>query len=438
MGSLDLLSEAIIETLKEFSSEKRALTVFSLRRALSARKELSHLFRDSDPDRNHEAGTVEFTDGSTSPLKTLARVSLRNDKNSQKFDFSLFRKIRGTLQQILTELEPISRDESLTRLSEVERYIQACHALDALADHDEDIVGTVKMTVDKAVEQINAAHDFLAELSEDLMSMEKQLFSYQTENRETFKLQGQFCDNLLTHTAEMHQAVSSSRGIEDTRNFIASKLSLIGKAIEMKQMEDETRLQQADSRIAELQLNMRCYNEQILKVTERANALEKEALLDSLMEIHNRRAYDIEIRECLRNFHKQGKIFSLLLIDVDHFKSINDKYGHRAGDKCLQEIAKIVGASLRKTDFLARYGGEELVAILPGSTSADARNIAEKIRGRIDKTRFYYQEEVIPLTISLGVTEVAPEDTEPEMPFVRVDEAMYQAKKGGRNKVCVI
>lgn len=432
MGSLDQLSEAIIETLKEFSTEKRPLTVDSLREALRARRGLSTLLQAT------EAGIANTREGSQSPATAVACVSLENENPSQKIDFSVFRLIRDTLKQILIELEPIAQDESLARSSEVVRYIQSCHALEPLAGHGNDIVDTVRMTVARAVEQINVAHEFLAELSQELMGMETQLFSYQTHNRETFMLHGQFCDNLLTQTAEMNQAVSSSWGIEDTRNFIASKLSLIGKAIEKKRQENETRLQAADSKIAELQSSMRSYNEQILQVTERANALEKEVLLDSLMEIHNRRAYDLQIRDCLRNFHRTGQTFGLLLIDVDHFKSINDRYGHRAGDKCLQEIAKIVGLSLRKSDFLARYGGEELVVILPGSTAGDAKLIAEKIRSRIDKTRFYYQDEVIPLTISLGVTEVAPEDTEPEMPFVRVDEAMYQAKKGGRNRVCVI
>jgi two-component system cell cycle response regulator len=93
---------------------------------------------------------------------------------------------------------------------------------------------------------------------------------------------------------------------------------------------------------------------------------------------------------------------------------------------------------VRKTDFLARYGGEELMVILPGSNAEDARKVAEKIRVRIDKTRFGYQNEIIRLTVSLGVTQIQPTDTDPEKPFLRVDEAMYNSKREGRNKVAVV
>lgn len=425
MKSFQRLSELVIETLKEFSLEKRPLTVDSLCNALSGRMELCTLI---------DCGSSQALDY---PLNQIARISLKNDKPSPKVDFSLFRNIRNTLKRALDELEPIARDEGAQRASEVQQHLETCHTMEALAQHGDDFVETIRMNVSRAVEQINIANEFLSELSENLVEMEKELFSYQNHNRETFLLHDKFCDNLLSHTEEMNQAVNASKGLEETRNFISSRLSVIGKAIEIKRKEDEIRLREADSKIAELQTSVRNYNEEILEVTERANALEKEILLDSLMEIHNRRAYDIQIRETLRNYHCTGQTFSLLLIDVDHFKVINDKYGHRAGDKCLQEIAKLVGASLRSTDFLARYGGEELVVILEAACAYDAQKAAEKIRATIDKTRFYYQDEVIPLTISLGVTEVVSTDTEPEMPFVRVDEAMYQAKRGGRNKVCV-
>jgi diguanylate cyclase (GGDEF)-like protein len=124
-------------------------------------------------------------------------------------------------------------------------------------------------------------------------------------------------------------------------------------------------------------------------------------------------------------------------MDVDRFKNINDKYGHSAGDKCLKEIAKIIMSSMRKADFLARYGGEELVAILPGSTADDAGKIAEKVRFRIELARFCYHQEEIPITISLGVTESRQGDQEPESVFTRADSAMYHAKQDGRNRVCM-
>ncbi|MGA2400657.1 MAG: GGDEF domain-containing protein [Syntrophobacteraceae bacterium] len=301
-----------------------------------------------------------------------------------------------------------------------------------------EIANAVRSILSKAAEEIVFVNEFLTELSENLSTMEEQLFSYQSQNRETFMLNGQFCDNLMSQSREMDQAFVFAKALEDARNIISSRLSIIGKAIQEKRQEDEIRLKEADSTIAELQMSVRNYNEEINQVTRRANELEKEVLLDPLLQINNRRSYDLKIAESIRNYHRTGQSFSLILIDVDHFKEVNDRFGHRAGDKCLQELAKLVGSCVRKSDFLARYGGEELVVIFPGSFAEDTRKIAEKIRTRIDNTRFYYQDQVIRLTISLGITQVQPTDTDAERTFVRVDEAMYHAKRDGRNRVSVV
>jgi diguanylate cyclase len=401
---------------------------------LYANKELYYLLSKMD-----QAGAAE-TGPPNPPLSKgkPARVSLRSEEVAQKGNAaSSFFEMQQIILKILADLAKISKWENLPGRVDLQQRIQACNSMEDLVTRGEDIVSAVETLVARAVEQASYTGQFLGGLSKDLSRMEKELFSYQTQNREAFLLQDQFCDNLISHTVEVNKAVDSEKGFEDARNFIASKLMTIGKAIETKRKEDEIRLKAADTQIAELQMSVRGYNKEIVQVTERANALEKEVLLDALMEIHNRRAYDLQILECLRQYHRDGKTFSLVLIDVDRFKHVNDRYGHRAGDKCLKELAKIIELTVRKTDFVARYGGEEIVAILPSSSVQDAGKVAEKVRARVENTRLTYMDEHIPVTISLGVTEVMPEDKDPEAPFVRVDEAMYRAKKEGRNRVCV-
>src|SRR5208337_5436215 len=105
--------------------------------------------------------------------------------------------------------------------------------------------------------------------------------------------------------------------------------------------------------------------QEIVRVQKRAKVLEEETLLDPLTGVHNRRAYEKRIQEELARFERHGEIFSILMIDIDNFKSVNDRYGHSAGDRCLEEFTKLIGKILRGTDFLARYGGEEFITILP-------------------------------------------------------------------------
>jgi diguanylate cyclase (GGDEF)-like protein len=417
MDSIQLLSKAIIETLKEFSSDKRTLTMESLCHALLAKGAICSLL-------DHLSASGIEHDPDPAPARPEAAVA--------------FRQILDTFRMILASIESISCEEHITRISDMKRRLADCDSPESLADQSGEILSVINAVVTRSVEEVDFTNEFLLELSENLSSMEGQLFSYQSHSRETYELQGQFCDNLLSQTQQMDQAVVFARALEDARNIISSRLALIGRAIQMKRQEDEIRLKKADSTIAELQTSVRNYNKEISLVTQRAIELEKEVLLDPLLQINNRRSYDFKIEETLRDYHRTFQPFSLILIDADHFKEVNDEFGHRAGDKCLQELAKLVQGSVRKADFVARYGGEELIIILPGSIAENAQKIAEKIRDRIDKTRFYYQDQVIRLTISLGVTQVMPTDCEVEELFERVDEAMYHSKRKGRNIVSVV
>lgn len=348
---------------------------------------------------------------------------------------SLLSRLRDILLSILDGLEPITNTESSKHISELRRAISECGSMEALNKCGGDMATIVRDLAARALEQIHYANDFLAELGKDLSIMEKQLFSYQDFNRETHLLNDKFRDNLVSRSSELKRAFDSNRSFEETRNDVTSRLMTLGLAIENKRQEDEIRFREADKKIAELQSNIRNYNDEVIQVTERAKTLEKEVFLDALTGVGNRRAYEMQIRESLRRYHRDSQPFSIVLMDVDRFKNINDKYGHAAGDKCLRQIVKLIVSVLRKTDFFARYGGEEFLAILPECSAEEAGKVAEKVRLRIERTQFYYHDEQVPVTISLGVTEVKPEDKEPDEPFVRADKAMYQAKTRGRNNV---
>ena len=171
------------------------------------------------------------------------------------------------------------------------------------------------------------------------------------------------------------------------------------------------------------------------QVHEKRKALEKEILIDQLTGVANRRALKERLQEEIQRYQRYEHFFSMILFDVDNFKSINDKFGHWAGDKCLKEIIKRIKPILRDTDFLARWGGDEFVILFPGTELASAAAVAERIRKALENTRFTYHKQEINLTVSIGLTEVQASDQSQEMLFNRVDKAMYKAKKKGRNMV---
>ena len=162
----------------------------------------------------------------------------------------------------------------------------------------------------------------------------------------------------------------------------------------------------------------------------------KRATLDHLTGLPNRAAYEVQLGEELMRRSRGGRSLSFIICDVDHFKHINDNYGHIAGDKVLQLIASTLRKNLRDTDFIARYGGEEFVILLPGTPADAAAGVAEKLRSSIEACPFNFRGERVSITMSFGISEFrALEST--EMVFERADKALYQAKKSGRNQAII-
>ena len=153
---------------------------------------------------------------------------------------------------------------------------------------------------------------------------------------------------------------------------------------------------------------------------------------DQLTGVYNRRRMDELIRYELSK-RRTGDDLILVMYDIDHFKRINDTYGHNAGDRVLYDLTRLVDATIRTGDSLGRWGGEEFLCLLTGTNLVNGTMVAERIRSRVEEHDFYRVGRV---TISLGVVRARTDDTLESL-FSRVDKALYDAKEGGRNRVCV-
>lgn len=170
--------------------------------------------------------------------------------------------------------------------------------------------------------------------------------------------------------------------------------------------------------------------------TDRANAeLERQASTDPLTGALNRRALQQIADRYLSEARRHRRPASLLMVDADHFKLINDTYGHEAGDAVLCELLRRIQEMLRLEDVIGRIGGEEFVLLLPGTPEHEAMAVAERIRQRIGGETFIHRGEEIPLTVSIGVAEREPGEGDFETLLKRSDLAMYAAKRAGRNRV---
>ena len=156
---------------------------------------------------------------------------------------------------------------------------------------------------------------------------------------------------------------------------------------------------------------------------------------DPLTGVLNRRAILARLRAEFAKARQSGEPLSLLFLDLDHFKSVNDSYGHRAGDQCLRSVIDPIAGELRQGDALGRYGGEEFLILLPGAAASDAEVVAERIRHRVQEMPMLISGTRIGLTVSLGVAAVDTEVSIPDDLVERADAALYRAKSAGRNQV---
>jgi len=175
-----------------------------------------------------------------------------------------------------------------------------------------------------------------------------------------------------------------------------------------------------------------------LKHFQRVSSIKNMAIYDTLTNVHNRRYFDEKLGDETQKSFSTGTTLSLMMLDIDHFKKVNDTFGHAAGDKVLYKIASLLKNSVRKDDTVARYGGEEFVLILPGAKLEVTSMIAERIRKLVETTLFDVGNAQIHLTISLGISNFPSNRARSKEELVKMaDLALYNAKRGGRNRVCI-
>lgn len=168
------------------------------------------------------------------------------------------------------------------------------------------------------------------------------------------------------------------------------------------------------------------------KLLREKNTLARLAITDPITELNNHRRFQEALKIEVQRAQRHSRQVSLLMIDIDHFKNFNDRYGHPAGDQLLKDLSKILLSSVRTLDMVARYGGEEFVVIMPDTAGDDAMRVAERIRCSLENTSFkvFHSPEEAKISVSIGVASLKPNLNLVE----EADKALYKAKNLGRNR----
>jgi len=175
-----------------------------------------------------------------------------------------------------------------------------------------------------------------------------------------------------------------------------------------------------------------------LRHIQRFSTVKKEAIYDPLTNLFNRRHFEEALSLETKKALEGESNLSLIMVDIDHFKRVNDTFGHDGGDEVLRKVASLLKNSVRQHDTVARYGGEEFVLLLPGATLDPTSTVAERIRRLVESTPFNMGQTQIRMTVSLGISNFPAHRVRSKEELVKMaDLALYEAKRGGRNRVCI-
>lgn len=433
---------------------------------------LSRLFSGDDKQKTENTSTQTAT--STQPLQQLlSEVSLPSpyseqlddlnaklDNSVDEVDLTHFvSKLAKLLSALPEERKSASNEEAepttpqgetasevllqlLDRITLVDPYAQQLEALreeisgkeESQLDFSqilESLATLISHAQSLSQSEKQALEGFLLNITDTLDQIDSNIRGTQINQ---LRQSGEQLDSAVkSQVSDIQTSVLEMNNLAELKQCIQSRLQTINQHLDTFREENEERYQQMEQAVGSLA-------DQVIKIESESDSLRKsleeqrnKATKDPLTGISNRLAYD----EFMLNEHSRWQRFqhdlTLIIWDIDHFKRVNDNFGHQAGDKALTIVAKLLKSKLRKVDHLARFGGEEFVSLLPETEIGSALMVANKLRNIIAETEFHFSDQTVPLTISCGLAQFHEGDT-PETVFQRADAALYQAKAAGRNQ----
>ncbi|MEE8059883.1 MAG: diguanylate cyclase [Pseudomonadales bacterium] len=243
-------------------------------------------------------------------------------------------------------------------------------------------------------------------------------------------------ESMREHVSAMQQSVDGAAELEQLKIEVSTRLDGIVAAMDHYQSSEQQRGSTLSEQLDALVNQVKTMETASEDAEQRIEEQRQKALRDVLTQLPNREAYQQRLEQEFERWQRYDRPLTMVMCDIDHFKRINDTYGHLAGDKVLRIIAKSLRKRLRKTDFIARYGGEEFVVLMPETGQEPALNVVEGVREAIASCPFHFKEQPVSITLSFGIAEFIQGD-QAEQVFARSDKALYQAKEQGRNR-CIL
>lgn len=275
---------------------------------------------------------------------------------------------------------------------------------------------------------------YLKQLNERLESFQSGLLAASEGHADQQSASRQLDHQLREHVDDLQTSVQQAADLESLKHVLESRLEGLIGTMDHHQQQRDQREQEVASRLQTLSSRVATMEQEALGFRVHLEEQRQKALIDTLTGLPNRAAWNERLEHEVDQLQRKRSSLLLGILDLDHFKRINDGYGHLAGDKVLKIIAGQLRKRLRASDFIARFGGEEFVVLLPTTPMDEGLALLERLREGIEECPFHFKGERVTVTVSMGLTLFAPGERS-DVVLKRADQALYRAKHEGRNRI---
>ncbi len=346
-------------------------------------------------------------------------------------DTAGLKEISDALLDKLKELLPPSMTDKLNELKDDLHNKEKNHVSNDWLDSP---INIIKQHVTSLSHRNKELEEFMVAALQHLSDTESHLASELSCHQDKFRNDRTFENQISENMNIMSEDITVTSNVSLIKSILVTKIENINTHITEKRDQDLIKLKETEKSLEDMNARLTEIKDEADEIRKRSQEIEYKAIIDTLTGIYNRKGYDDKMSETLAHVKRYGIKSSLIVCDIDFFKKINDNFGHKVGDLALIKLATLLKDRLRTNDFIARFGGEEFVVILPHTDIEGAAKAGIGLREYIDNAVFSYKGTQIPLTISIGVSEFKKDDDNSSV-FERADYALYLAKKSGRNTV---
>jgi diguanylate cyclase len=279
--------------------------------------------------------------------------------------------------------------------------------------------------------------DFLSSITRQLTELGVHASSASVASQENAITRNKLDQAVSRQMKDLQQSSVNETSLDLLKQLITTRLEEIAQQINEHKQEEDQQHTKTQNQLKNMNSKIQVMESESKDLRGKLQIARDKALRDQLTGLPNRRAYEEQLSTEVARWQRYKTPLTMIIWDVDHFKKINDNYGHKAGDKTLLLISSLLTKNCRQTDFVARFGGEEFVMLLPDTSKESGFIMAEKIRTIIEKSGFNAGGKAISVTISCGITQYLDTDSFDSL-FERADQGLYSAKNKGRNQCAVI